>query len=147
MSKTYGKNIEETLTLKDQYDNVSNNTIIKIENIDKDPPVVTGVQNGRVYKKSARAKVEDKNLESITLTKDGNPVANYKNNATISGNGSYVLVATDGATNKTTVNFRISDDGIDDTIISNTYNIDTNTFIISEVIPNTTVQTFKGDIK
>lgn len=74
---------------------------------DSTPPTITGVQDGMTYGISLTPKVEDENLASITLTRNGNIVEDYQNGDTISVNGTYVLTAIDKAGNQTVVEFVI----------------------------------------
>ena len=77
--------------------------------IDKEAPVITGVEDGKQYKDGATPVVADENIDKIELTKDGVKVQNFEIGTQIMEEGSYVLVATDKAGNKTTVNFAIGD--------------------------------------
>ena len=75
---------------------------------DTTPPTITGVQDGMTYGIALTPKVEDENLASVRLTRNGNIVEDYQNGDTISENGTYVLTATDEADNKTVVRFVIN---------------------------------------
>ncbi len=70
--------------------------------IDSTDPVVTGVTNNAIYSGSVTITATDLNLASITL--NGNPFAS---GTIVSGDGVYVLVATDLAGNTITINFTI----------------------------------------
>ena len=74
---------------------------------DTTPPTITGVEDGVTYETEVTPRIEDENLASVTLTKDGNIVEDYQNRDTISENGTYVLTATDEAGNQTVVEFVI----------------------------------------
>ena len=74
---------------------------------DTTPPTITGVEDGVTYEAEVTPRIEDENLASVTLTKDGNIVEDYQNRDTISENGTYVLTATDEAGNQTVVEFVI----------------------------------------
>ena len=99
------------------------------ENEDTTPPTITGVRDGVTYGTEVTPRIEDENLESVTLTRDGNIVENYQNGDTISKNGTYVLTATDEAGNRTVVEFviDIKEDNDDDNNNDDNDNTNTNT--------------------
>lgn len=74
---------------------------------DTTPPTITGVEDGVTYENEVAPKIEDENLASVTLTRNGNVVEDYQNGDTISLNGTYVLTAIDEAGNQTIVEFVI----------------------------------------
>lgn len=78
-----------------------------VNNIDKKAPVITEVQNGRLYTQNITPKIYDENLQEVLLYKDNILSQNYKTNTTISEDGSYRLIATDKAGNQTTIEFDI----------------------------------------
>lgn len=78
-----------------------------VNNIDKKAPVITEVQNGRLYTQNITPKIYDENLQEVLLYKDNILSQNYKTNSTISEDGSYRLIATDKAGNQTTIEFDI----------------------------------------
>ena len=84
---------------------------------DTTPPTITGVRDGVTYGTEVTPRIEDENLASVTLTRNGNVVEDYQNGDTISENGTYVLTATDEAGNQTVIEFVIDikeDDNNDD---------------------------------
>ena len=96
---------------------------------DTTPPTITGVEDGKTYENEVTPRIEDENLASVTLTKDGNVVEDYQNGDTISENGTYVLTAVDEAGNQTVVQFVIDieeDDNDNNNTNTNTNN-NTNT--------------------
>ena len=145
MKKTYSQNTEETVNIADE---VGNNSEVKIviKNIDKTQPQISGVENGRTYEENVTPNVTDENLETITLTKDGNPVSNYTNGQEITANGKYTLTATDKAGNETTVEFTIEKEEIDDTITSSEYEVSIENLKISRISPKTQLTNFKNNI-
>ncbi len=70
---------------------------------DNTPPVITGVENGKTYNTSVTPIITDTKIGSIKLNG-----ANFVSGSEITANGSYTLVATDKAGNKTTVTFTVS---------------------------------------
>ncbi len=79
----------------------------KVEEPDTTAPIISGVTDNAIYKNSVTPSVSDENLDSVTLTKDGAVVSNYKNGDIISEEGNYILTAKDKAGNETVVNFTI----------------------------------------
>lgn len=80
----------------------------------------------KYFKKNVKTKVEDGNLKSVTLTKNGKS-AKYQDNQTITKNGKYVLTAKDEDGNKTKITFvidktaptiKINDDSVGNEIYS-----------------------------
>jgi hypothetical protein len=76
----------------------------KVTGIDTKKPTVSGVKNGKTYKKAV----------TITFSDDGSGVKSAKLNGksiksgkTVSASGSYKLVVTDKAGNKKTIKFKI----------------------------------------
>lgn len=74
---------------------------------DTTPPVITGVEDGKIYRNYVTPKISDENLKTITLIKDGKTVESYENGDQIKENGEYTLIATDEAGNETKVSFTI----------------------------------------
>ena len=116
-------------------DEAGNQTVVEFvisiqpeENEDTTPPTITGVRDGVTYGTEVTPRIEDENLASVTLTRDGSVVKDYQNGDTISENGTYVLTATDEAGNQTVVEFviNIKEDDNDDNDNNNT-NTNTNT--------------------
>ena len=106
LSKTYTENTEETITVSDSAGNTSKATI-KVTQIDKSAPQITGVTNEGVYSGKVTPKVTDANLDKITLKKDGVEQTNWQNEQEITEEGSYEITATDKAGNSTTYSFTI----------------------------------------
>ena len=145
MKKTYSQNVEEKITIQDELGNTSE-VNISIKNIDKMTPQISGVENGKTYEEAVTPNVTDENLEKITLTKDGNVVSSYTNGQKITGNGQYVLTATDKAGNETTVQFTIQTKEIDDTITSSEYKVDMESLKITRISSETQLSNFKNHI-
>ena len=78
-----------------------------VNNIDKDAPVIEGVEEGKVYTSKVTPKVTDKNIKQIILTYNGQIVENYENNTEITEEGLYTITAIDGAENRTKKTFQI----------------------------------------
>ncbi len=81
---------------------------IKVTNIDKKPPEITGIEPEGRYKQSVKPQITDENLSEVKLIKDGQEVENYQANTTITQEGIYQLIAKDKAGNETTINFVIA---------------------------------------
>ena len=90
------------------------------------PPTIAGVEDGKTYRNYVTPIASDENLAQVILIKDGNIVENYTNGDQIRENGSYVLIATDEAGNRTQVSFKI-DIKDEDTNEGNNTNTDGNT--------------------
>lgn len=120
--KTYSENTVETITYKDKAGN-EKTVEIRIENIDKNPPVIKNIENGKHYKEVIIS-VEDENLESIKL--NGIKV---QNGTTIKINGTYKLEAIDKAGNTSTVTFTV------DSIAPIIFVLDKIEFLQSDLIP------------
>ena len=69
--------------------------------IDKTKPVITGVEDGAYYKTDVTPMVTDENLKNATLKYNGEHDKSYKVGDTLEKEGTYTLVATDLAMNKT----------------------------------------------
>lgn len=112
---------------------------VKVENIDKQSPKITGVEEGQVYENKIKPIIEDENLETVRLIQDGRMIDNYINNTEIKEEGMYRIEALDKAGNKTIISFEIIEN------ISKEYIIENN--IIKNIEANTTVEQFKENIK
>jgi hypothetical protein len=97
-SYTFTENGSFTFTATDLAGNVTNRTIT-ITNIDKNAPAVSGVSNNAYYNVS-RTIVFDKGTGML----NGEP---FTTGDIVAQEGSYVLIVTDDAGNKTTVSFVI----------------------------------------
>lgn len=85
----------------DAYNSVVINVNVKA--VDKTKPTITGVKNGKTYKKAVTIKFKDASgIKSAKL--NGKSI---KSGTKVSKNGSYTLVVTDKAGNKKTVKFKI----------------------------------------
>ena len=123
--------------------------VAKVSWIDKDAPVITGVEEGRVYLTAVTPLATDDHLNTVELIKNGNRISTYKNGDAISENGKYTITAKDNAGNVTTVNFEI-DDGKEKLEVSfKGYTIETEgkTEYVVNIQPNTTIKTFKQNIQ
>lgn len=92
----------------------------EVEVVDKTAPVVTGVKDGVEYQLTDElTKVTpvsaDKDIKTVTLTKDGNLVASYTKLGDITETGKYVLTVADEAGNKTVIKFEIKAKAVVDT--------------------------------
>ncbi len=87
-------------------DNKGNTNSVNFK-IDRTSPNFLQVEEGKIYNRPVVAIVEDENLDTVTLTKDGTQVNNYKNKATITEDGKYTLMAKDKLGNTSTINFEI----------------------------------------
>lgn len=77
-----------------------------VDNIDKDAPVISGIENRTDETQVATINVTDKNLDSIVVTKDGQ-VIDFNNGDTLFEVGNYVITAIDKAGNKNVAELRI----------------------------------------
>lgn len=75
---------------------------------DTTPPKIIGVENGKTYTSSVTPIIEDENLDSITLEKDGEAIRDFSNGTTINENGNYILTAIDKYNNTTKVSFSVN---------------------------------------
>ncbi len=85
--------------------------IATVNNIDKDEPIITGVENGQRYvNKVIRIVVEDANLDKVEVYKNSSKEGEYEQTSEIpeiTSEGQYRIVATDKATNSKTVEFTL----------------------------------------
>lgn len=79
---------------------------VKVENIDKIAPQILNIKNDVQYTESIIPKIEEENLEKVTLTKNEKEVG-YKLGEAIKEEGKYKLTVTDKAGNTSEVNFEI----------------------------------------
>lgn len=82
-------------------------SIDEVEEPDTIAPTISGVENNGIYKNSVTPNSTDENLSSVTLTRNGAVISNYKNGDAISEEGKYVLTATDESKNQTNAKFTI----------------------------------------
>ncbi len=103
LTKVFGENISTTITVEDLLGNASS-IDINIANIDKEAPVVTGVDNDGSYK-TATPVFEGKDVQA-TLEVNGVEKA-YTSGTEINTDGAYTLRVFDTAGNETVINFTI----------------------------------------
>lgn len=143
ITKTYSEDKTEIINLVDK---AGNTTEVKIEvKIDKTAPKITGVEDGKTYNNSVTPIIEDENLDTIELTKDGIKITNYKSGTEIKESGKYVLTAIDKFENISKVSFEIE---ISDIITSKDSEITVkeDELIIKNIQPKTTVSSLKQKI-
>lgn len=78
-----------------------------VTNIDKTPPTITGVEEGKLYFDEAKPIVQDENLQEVKLIVNDQVFESYETNTSIKVEGIYQLIATDKAGNQTKVSFEI----------------------------------------
>ena len=81
-------------------------TVIVISD-ESDAPHITGVENGQEYQSSATPSCADTDIATVTLTRDGIPVNDYRLGQTLTQKGNYVLMVTDRNNNTTKVAFSV----------------------------------------
>ena len=96
------------------------------------------------YQQAVTAIIEDENLASVILTKDGQEVPNYKSGDLIKEKGKYILIAKDTYENETRITFEIEQ--LLDIVTSNTYKVDEDNLIISKIRPETVVNDLQKNI-
>ena len=109
LTKEYSANtsVEENLKIKDIAGNEATVKIDAITNIDKKPPEVIGVENGKTYvNENVTPEINDEHLSKIEVTRD-NELISYEQGDTISEPGNYLIIAYDLANNQTKVQFVI----------------------------------------
>lgn len=122
----------------------------KVVWIDKQMPRITGVEDGKTYKKEVTPMVVDENLETVTLTKDGKKVEDYEIGDTIEEDGGYKLEAIDKAGNKAVITFIIKGPDKDLEIEFNNYYEEEGEyeeFYLRNIKPNTKISDFKAQIE
>ena len=137
---------EYILEATDEFENKT--TVTFTIYIDTTAPTITGVENGQTYNESVTPVIEDENLSTVVLKKDGEVVENYQSGTTITEPGQYTLEVTDTFENKTTVSFKIE---ISDKITSEEATViegeGENAPIIKDINPNTTINDLKNKIQ
>ena len=79
-----------------------------VNNIDKKAPVITGVEEGKLYiDQAVIPKVTDENLKEVNLYLNSVQVSNFSSGTQVTKEGFYKIVATDKAGNQTTINFSL----------------------------------------
>lgn len=81
--------------------------IAKVDNIDKEAPTITGVQDGKIYTDSVTPKITDKNLDIIELKLNGEKIEKYTTNTILTEEGFYEIIAKDKAENISNIKFQI----------------------------------------
>ena len=112
---------------------------VKVDNVDKQSPNITGVKQGQVYENTVKPIIEDDNLETIRLIQDGRLIENYINKTELTEEGIYRIEAEDKAGNKTIVNFEIIENISKDYIIKEEQ--------IENIQVNTTVEEFRKKLQ
>ncbi len=83
-------------------DKVGNSTTVTFT-IDKTKPVISGVENNKYYNTDVTPIIDDINLKNATLKLNGKHDKSYRPGDTLTKEGTYTLVATDLAMNKTSL--------------------------------------------
>lgn len=113
------------------------NTLLRYEiTLDKQAPIIKGVENNVIYANAITITSEDTDIETVILTKDNEQVE-YSLGQVIDEEGTYILEVIDYAGNKTTVNFKIKkefNENIEDYEIVDNY--------IVGIADNTTLEQF-----
>ena len=81
-------------------------TVIVISD-ESDAPHITGVENGKEYQSSATPSCADTDIATVTLTRDGILVNDYRLGQTLTQKGNYVLTVTDQNNNEAKVTFSV----------------------------------------
>jgi len=95
--KTFDKEGTYTIVVKDEVGNENTITFT----IDRTKPVIEGVTDGTYYNTDVTPVITDKNFKNATLKYNGTHDKSYKVGDTLTKEGTYTLVATDLAMNKT----------------------------------------------
>ena len=99
-----------------------------VNNIDKDLPSITGIENGQTYSSNVKFGVTDKNLDKVEISLNGELIENYKVGQSLTEEGIYKLKVSDKAGNVVEMVFYIlyidEDDYMfeDDKIVNIVYN-------------------------
>ena len=141
----FTQNGEFTFEYYDEY-GIQGTATAVVNNIDKDAPTITGVEDGKVYKTSVTPVIQDKNLKTVTLTKDGVNVENYLAGAKIEEIGKYVLTAVDIVDNTKTVSFEIQEPSDIITSENDVITVTEEKNLIRGIEPKTTVQKIKQNL-
>ena len=105
-----------------------------VDYIDKTPPIVTGVQNGKTYYSKVAVNIQEDNLESIIFTKNGEQIE-FTNGMTLEEYAIYELIAKDKAGNEIDYLFEIAEK------VNDTYKMDDS--YIKNIDGSTPLTTFK----
>ena len=141
LTKTYSVDADDNLNLVDE---AGNTTSVNVQvKIDKTNPVITGVENGKTYNGTVTPVIQDESEYTVTLTKDGVIVANYKSGDAIKEAGQYVITVTDVFDNTTTVSFEIIISDIITSKDDNTVTVIEDETTVKDISPKTTVSALK----
>ena len=124
---TFNQNGEFTFEIKIK--GTSLNLTATVNNIDKTPPVITGVEENKQYIDKATPMVTDENLNEVKLYLNSYLEEGYVPGTELTEEGFYKLVVNDKAGNEVTVEFRIMEDISEEYIRKGSYiiNIKNNT--------------------
>lgn len=141
LTKTYSADANENLNLVDE---AGNSTPVSFQvKIDKTAPAITGVENGKSYNGTVTPVIQDENEYTVTLTKDGVAVVNYKSGDTIKEAGQYVLTVTDIFDNTTIVSFEIAISDVITPKDDSTVTVVEDETTVKNISPKTTVSALK----
>ena len=121
--------------------------------IDKEAPVISGVENGGSYATEATPVITDQNLKTIELKKDGVLVEIFESGMKLTEEGAYVLTAEDEAGNKTTISFGIGNtvvppiDDLTVTFKNMVEETENGIVYVSNIQPKVDATAFKGNIE
>lgn len=110
----------------------------KVSNIDKEPPIITGVENGKIYINKAIPSITDENISSIQIRFNDTTIS-YYDGIILEDEGIYNITAIDKAGNSSIMEFYIVDENPNGYLIKNDY--------VLNVWNNTTVNEFKNNFK
>lgn len=145
MTKVYEESANEKIEVKDLLGNETELNIVV--NIDKIPPEITGVEEGKIYDIPVIPIITDDNLDTIELLKDDIKMEGFKSGSKLVENGKYKLTATDKFGNSTIINFEINITKKLDIITSEKYRVDEEKKIISKIIPGITLEQLKSNVE
>ena len=91
-----------------------------VENIDKEAPEITGVKDGTIYAKAVIPSITDKNLDNIQIKYNFGNIE-YKAGKELSGEGTYIITATDKAGNTSKITFYIIGEKTENYIVKDKY--------------------------
>lgn len=106
-SKSYTFTQNGNFTFHYQVRGQAKEITVGVNNIDKTPPTITGVEEGKLYFDQAHPIIQEENLQEVKLIVNDQAFDDYKMNTIIKVEGIYQIIATDKAGNQTKVNFEI----------------------------------------
>ena len=140
----FDKNGEFTFEFVDEY-GMQGTMKAEVNWIDKEKPVITGIENEKTYYTSVTPLISDnQKISQIVLKKNGQVVAGYTSEKEIKDFGNYELTAKDHVGNETKISFNIKEE---EKITSDIYEINEQKKIITKVSPKTTLTDFKKALK